>query len=75
MRHGAGFSATAAPCFRWSRRISATATVGLFLKGREVAAELEEARAWTGTFDVQLHPSVTDGEARIVQVSRLRHKR
>lgn len=50
------------------------ATVGLFLKGREFAAELEQAQlGWT--FDVQLHPSVTDGEGRIVEVSRLRLKR
>lgn len=49
-------------------------TVGLFLKGREVAAELEQA-ALDWTFDVQLHRSVTDGEGRIVQLSQLRQTR
>lgn len=49
-------------------------TIGLFLKGRDVAAELDEARRdWD--FDVQLLPSVTDVDARIVRLSGLRPKR
>ncbi|MEQ1670631.1 MAG: 16S rRNA (guanine(527)-N(7))-methyltransferase RsmG [Hyphomicrobium sp.] len=49
-------------------------TVGLFLKGRDVAAELEEARrGWD--LECQLLPSVTDAEARIVKLSGLRQKR
>lgn len=48
-------------------------TVGLFLKGREVAAELDEARrGWD--FEYQLLPSLTDGEGRIVKLSGLRPK-
>lgn len=51
----------------------ASSTRGLFLKGRDVAAELEEAkRDWN--FDFQLVPSVTDTEARIVVLSALKAK-
>jgi 16S rRNA (guanine527-N7)-methyltransferase len=49
-------------------------TVGLFLKGRDFAAELEEAvRGW----DLQSEefPSVTDPDARILRLSQLRPKR
>ena len=49
------------------------ATVGLFLKGREVTAELEEStRAWE--FNSQLQPSLTDPDGRIVVISALRQK-
>lgn len=45
-------------------------TVGLFLKGREAAKEVETARqAWT--FTSELIPSSTDAEAHIVRVSTL----
>lgn len=45
-------------------------TVGLFLKGRDVAAELDEAkRCWD--FDFQLFPSVTDEAGRVVMLSGL----
>jgi 16S rRNA (guanine527-N7)-methyltransferase len=55
--------ALAAPLF-------APHTVGLFLKGREVAAELEAARrAWS--FEVDLVQSCTDREGRILVVSDL----
>jgi 16S rRNA (guanine527-N7)-methyltransferase len=43
-------------------------TVGLFLKGREVAAELEEA-AVKWAFQSELLASVTDPEGRIVRIS------
>ena len=50
------------------------ATVGLFLKGRDVAAEIEEStRTWE--FASQLHSSLTDCDGRIVVVSQLRPKR
>jgi 16S rRNA (guanine527-N7)-methyltransferase len=49
-------------------------TVGLFLKGREVAAELDQAAAvWA--FQSELLPSVTDPEGRIVRISGLSLKR
>jgi 16S rRNA (guanine527-N7)-methyltransferase len=45
-------------------------TVGIFLKGREVLAEVEAAqRHWQ--FSVKLHPSLTDADARIVVVRAL----
>ncbi len=48
-------------------------TVGLFLKGREVDAELEAAREqWE--FTVGQHPSLTDSDGRIVVVSALQAK-
>lgn len=48
-------------------------TTALFLKGREVASELEEAhRYWD--FEYQLLPSLTDDAARIVKLSGLRAK-
>ncbi len=55
--------ALAAPLF-------APHTVGLFLKGREVAAELEAARrAWS--FELELVQSCTDREGRIVVIRDL----
>ncbi|MGQ0455909.1 MAG: 16S rRNA (guanine(527)-N(7))-methyltransferase RsmG [Hyphomicrobium sp.] len=51
----------------------ALGTTGLFLKGREVAAELEEAgRAWDLICD--LRPSLTEPEGRVVVLSALRKK-
>jgi 16S rRNA (guanine527-N7)-methyltransferase len=45
-------------------------TVGLFLKGRDAAREVDEARRdWS--FKADLHPSLTDPAARIVVVSEL----
>ena len=47
-----------------------TASVGLFLKGRDVAAELEEAaRSWE--FQSELLPSVTDREGRVLRLTAL----
>jgi len=48
-------------------------TTGLFLKGRRVSQELERA-AKNWDCEVQLHPSLTDARARIVEVSALRRK-
>jgi 16S rRNA (guanine527-N7)-methyltransferase len=48
-------------------------TVGLFLKGRDVAAELEAAKkAWN--FNADLVPSRTDRDGRIVVVRNLEPK-
>jgi 16S rRNA (guanine527-N7)-methyltransferase len=48
-------------------------TVGLFLKGRDVGAELEEAaRRWV--FDSAIMPSLTDAGGRVVQIRALRAK-
>lgn len=48
-------------------------TVGLFLKGRGVEMEIEEARTkWT--FACELKPSLTDGEGRIAVVRNLKAK-
>ncbi|HPG88037.1 MAG TPA: 16S rRNA (guanine(527)-N(7))-methyltransferase RsmG [Hyphomicrobium sp.] len=57
----------------WVAPYFGSSTVGLFLKGRDVAAELDEARReWD--FDFQLLPSVTDEAARVVRMSGLRAK-
>lgn len=48
-------------------------TTGLFLKGREVDAEIENARkSWA--FEIELIPSMTQEDARIAVVRRLRRK-
>jgi 16S rRNA (guanine527-N7)-methyltransferase len=53
--------------------LSGTGTVGLFLKGRDAAAELEAAeRQWE--FEVDLVPSRTEPEARVVVIRHLRAK-
>jgi 16S rRNA (guanine527-N7)-methyltransferase len=58
--------ALAAPLF-------ASSTVGLFLKGRDVAAELQAAeKLWN--FQSELVPSRTERDARIVVVRKLEHK-
>jgi 16S rRNA (guanine527-N7)-methyltransferase len=56
-----------APYFRSS-------TLGLFLKGRDVAAEIEQA-AESWRFANELKPSVTDGDARVVLLKALKPKR
>ena len=48
-------------------------TVGLFLKGRDVNREIEDASAnWS--FDIELHESLTDEGGRIAIVRNLRPK-
>ena len=45
----------------------------MFLKGRQAADELSEAKKdWT--FEAELHPSITDRLAALVQVTNLREK-
>ncbi len=46
-------------------------TLGLFPKGRDVESELADARA-SWDFDVELTPSLTDADARIVAIRRPR---
>ena len=48
-------------------------TVGVFLKGRDIAHEIDDAREdWT--FEVELHESVTDQEGRMAVIRRLARK-
>ena len=57
----------AAPYFKSS-------TLAMFLKGRDVAAEIEQAvQDWR--FDYALEPSVTDEDARVVLLKALKPKR
>ncbi|MEE9588044.1 MAG: 16S rRNA (guanine(527)-N(7))-methyltransferase RsmG [Hyphomicrobiaceae bacterium] len=45
-------------------------TSGLFLKGRDALKEIKAARKdWR--FEVELHPSLTDGNGRIVEIRKL----
>ncbi len=48
-------------------------TVGVFPKGREAQAELDAA-SMRWNFSVALHPSLTDGEGRVVEVRALKAK-
>lgn len=51
----------------------ASSTLGLFLKGRDVAAELEEAaRGWD--FSFELKPSLTQTSSRVVLLKALKPK-
>lgn len=54
----------------WSAGLFGSNTTGLFLKGRDVTAEVEDARRVFG-FDVDLVPSLTDPEGRIAVVRHL----
>jgi len=52
----------------WSQQLLKSGAMGLFLKGRDALAELTEAeKSWR--FNVELLPSRTDSEARIVRVT------
>ena len=51
-----------------------SATLGLFLKGKEAVAEVERA-ALSWQFDCELKPSMTDAEARVVLLKALKPKR
>ena len=52
----------------------APTTLGLFLKGRDAAGEIEQA-AQSWQFDCELKPSMTDDEARVVLLKALKPKR
>jgi len=59
--------------FELAAPLFASNTVGLFLKGRDVAAELEAAKtAWN--FNIELVPSRTEHDGRIVMVGDLEPK-
>lgn len=57
----------------WVAPFFGAETTGLFLKGREVTAELEEA-AKTWHFAYELIPSITENDSRIVKLSALHPK-
>jgi 16S rRNA (guanine527-N7)-methyltransferase len=55
----------------WTEPLLKTGTVGLFPKGRDVSAELTlAAKSWR--FDLEMVPSRTDSEARILRITHLR---
>jgi 16S rRNA (guanine527-N7)-methyltransferase len=57
----------------WSRPVLEIGAIGLFPKGREVEAELTvAAKSWT--YEVDLLPSRTDSDGRIVRVRSLRER-
>lgn len=56
--------------FTWSAELFGPETIGLFLKGRDVSAEIEDARRVFG-FDVDLVPSLTSPEGSVAVVRRL----
>jgi 16S rRNA (guanine527-N7)-methyltransferase len=46
-----------------------TASVALFLKGREAGAEVADARKrWV--FDLKIHPSISDAEGQILEIGK-----
>jgi 16S rRNA (guanine527-N7)-methyltransferase len=51
-----------------------SSTLGLFLKGRDAAAEIEQA-AQSWQFESELRPSITDVEARVLLLKALKPKR
>jgi 16S rRNA (guanine527-N7)-methyltransferase len=57
--------------FELAHPFFATATRGLFLKGREAQAEIEAAKM-TWEFTAALHPSLTSADSPIVEVRALR---
>lgn len=57
----------------WASPWLESGAVGLFHKGRNFAAEVQESRVnWD--FDVLNHPSLTDSDAAIVEIRDLRRK-
>ncbi|THD74280.1 MAG: 16S rRNA (guanine(527)-N(7))-methyltransferase RsmG [Phenylobacterium sp.] len=58
----------------YARPYLAMGATGWFLKGQDVASDLEEAtKSWT--FEAEIVPSLSDPRGRIVRVKRLRHAR
>ena len=54
----------------WTEPLLEAGTMGLFPKGRDAEIELTEARkSWT--FDVEILPSRTDSEARILRITSI----
>jgi len=55
----------------WTEPLLKTGAIGLFPKGRDVSAELTPAaKSWR--FDLEMVPSRTDSEARILRITHLR---
>jgi 16S rRNA (guanine527-N7)-methyltransferase len=62
--------ASLAQLLKWTGPLLKTGTMGLFPKGRDVESELTEARkSWT--FGVEILPSRTDSEARILRITSI----
>jgi 16S rRNA (guanine527-N7)-methyltransferase len=54
----------------WTAPMLKAGTIGLFPKGRDVEAELTEARKkWT--FEAEILPSLTDSDARILRITSI----
>jgi 16S rRNA (guanine527-N7)-methyltransferase len=66
--------ASLADLLRWTEPLLTTGSVGLFPKGRDAAAELTEAEK-TWRFDVEILPSRTDSQARILRITHLESRR
>lgn len=64
--------ASLAKLLELSRPFFGPTTKGLFLKGAGAVREVEEAKASSFAFDCELHPSLTDSEARIAVIANLR---
>jgi 16S rRNA (guanine527-N7)-methyltransferase len=62
--------ASLAKLVEWTEPLLKTGTTGLFPKGRDVESELTEAReSWT--FDLEILPSRTDADARILRITSI----
>jgi 16S rRNA (guanine527-N7)-methyltransferase len=59
-----------AKLLEWSQPFFRGDTIGLFLKGRRVDGEIDEARkAWT--FALRAHPSVTEPDGKVLEIRAL----
>jgi len=54
----------------WTQKICSPATQWIFLKGKTVDVEIEEARK-SFSFDVEMYPSLTNPEGRIVRLQNI----
>jgi 16S rRNA (guanine527-N7)-methyltransferase len=62
--------ASLAQLLEWTEPLLNTGTTGLFPKGRDAESELTEAReSWT--FDLEILPSRTDADARILRITSI----
>jgi 16S rRNA (guanine527-N7)-methyltransferase len=62
--------ASLAQLLEWTEPLLKTGTTGLFPKGRDAESELTEAReSWT--FDLEILPSRTDADARILRITSI----
>ncbi|GEO14137.1 ribosomal RNA small subunit methyltransferase G [Microvirga aerophila] len=62
--------ASLAKLLEWTEPLLKTGTTGLFPKGRDAESELTEAReSWT--FDLEILPSRTDADARILRITSI----